>query len=263
MTDHPAAPVLPRSQPWDASAYDRAFSYVNVLAASLLEWLAPRSGERILDLGCGTGDLTARIAETGAVVSGFDRDAGMIAQARTKFPSIPFDVRDGHAFALDAPVEAVFSNAALHWMTRADDVIRCVHGALVPGGRFVAEFGAGANVAAPIAALRSAVTARGIDLPVLPWYFPTPAQHATRVEAGGFEIHRLDYFARPTALADGQTAADWWRMFGPSVLAQLPADQVDDILRQVDDMLAPQIVDADGRWIIDYVRLRFIAVRRR
>lgn len=261
MSDPAPQPSIARSQPWDARTYDRAFSYVNVLAAPLLEWLAPQADEVVLDLGCGTGDLTARIAEAGAHVTGIDRDAGMIAEARAKFPGLVFDARDGHDFAVPRPVHAVFSNAALHWMTRPDDVIRCVRAALVPGGRFVGEFGAGANVSALIAALRAAVADRRLAQPALPWYFPTPAQYAGRLEAGGFEVRRMDYFPRPTALADGDTAADWWRMFGPSVLDQLPAGDVGAILARVDELLAPTLRGADGRWSIDYVRLRFVAIR--
>lgn len=250
-----------RLQPWDARAYDRAFSYVSVMGGSLIELLEPRAGESIVDLGCGTGDLTARAAESGAHVRGFDRDRSMIAEARSKYPTLTFDVADAHQFSAPEPVDAVLSNAALHWMTRPDEVIASVRRALRPGGRFVAEFGAGANVAALIGGLRAAVAERSLPQPSLPWYFPTPAEHATRLENGGLEVRRLDYFARPTPLQQGDTAAGWWRMFGPSVLEQLPIDSVDAILRRIDALLEPVLVGADGVWSIDYVRLRFVAIR--
>lgn len=251
-----------RSQPWDARAYDRAFSYVSTLAGSLIELLGARPGESVVDLGCGTGDLTARIAETGVEVRGIDRDEAMIAEARRKFPAIAFDRADAQSFTVPHPVDAVISNAALHWMTRPDDVIVAVARALRPGGRFVAEFGAGGNVAALIDGMRGAVADLGLHQPVLPWYFPTPAEHAVRLESGGFEIRRLDYFPRPTPLAQGETAAGWWRMFGPSVLEQLPAASIGAVLARVDERLAPRIVDDTGAWVIDYVRLRFVAIRR-
>lgn len=254
-------PAHARSQPWDARAYDRAFSYVSTMAASLLELLDARAGESILDLGCGTGDLTARVAETGARVRGIDRDAAMIAEARAKFPAIVFDRADAHEFTVPDPVDAVVSNAALHWMTRPDDVIAALARAMRPGGRFVAEFGAGANVAALIDGMRGAVEDLGLRQPALPWYFPTPAEHAARLEAGGFEIRRLDYFPRPTPLLQGETAAGWWRMFGPSVLEQLPPASVDAVLARVDERLAPRAIDEAGAWVIDYVRLRFVAIR--
>lgn len=251
----------PRSQAWDAGAYDRGFGYVSAMGTSLLAWLDAKAGEAILDLGCGTGDLTARIAETGARVRGIDRDPAMIREARTKYSVLSFDAADGHDFTTVEPVDAVFSNAALHWMTQPDAVIAAVHRALRRGGRFVAEFGAGNNVLSLIDGLRRSIADVGLAQPALPWYFPTPAEHATRLEAGGFEVRRLEYFARPTPLSEGDTAADWWRMFGPSVLAQLSADRVDDVLRRTDEILAPSMVDANGIWVADYVRLRFIAVR--
>lgn len=250
-----------RSQPWDARTYDRAFGYVAAMGAPVLDLLDARPDESILDLGCGTGDLTAKIAATGARVRGLDRDPNMIAEARAKFPGIDFAAADAHDFTVPAPVDAVFSNAALHWMRRPDDVIAAVHRALRPGGRFVAEAGAGANVAAMIDGLRAAVSERGLPQPALPWYFPTPAEHAARLEAGGLEIRQLFYIPRPTPQEPGTTAAGWWRMFGPSVLAQLPSDEVDSILARVDEILAPRIVDNEGIWIVDYVRLRFVAIR--
>lgn len=253
--------VAARTQTWDARTYDKAFGYVTALGAPLLEWLDAKAGESIIDLGCGTGDLAARIAETGAAVRGLDRDAAMIAEARSKHPALAFEVADAYDIPAGTSVDAVFSNAALHWMTRPDDVIRAVGKALRPGGRFVAEFGAGANVATLIEGLRTVVDAAGLPRPALPWYFPTPAEHAMRLEAGGFEVRRFEYFARPTPMAEGETAADWWRMFGPSVLAQLPAEQVDEILQRVDEHLAPVLGSEDGNWTADYVRLRFLAIR--
>jgi trans-aconitate methyltransferase len=256
-----AARPLTRTQAWDARTYDRTFGYVTALGAPLLDWLNAKAGESIIDLGCGTGDLTARIAATGAAVRGVDRDTAMIAEARAKHPALTFEVADAYDLARHAAVDAVFSNAALHWMTRPDDVIRAVGTALRPGGRFVAEFGAGSNVATLIAGLRATLEAIGLPQPALPWYFPTPAEHAARLEAGGFKVRRLEYFERPTPMAEGETAANWWRMFGPSVLAQLPAERIDEILRMTDERLAPALRGNDGTWIADYVRLRFLAVK--
>jgi len=250
-----------RTEPWDARTYDRAFGYVSALGAPLLDWLDAKAGESIVDLGCGTGDLTAAIAGSGARVRGFDRDEAMIAAARSKHPSIVFEVADAYEATTTEPVDAVFSNAALHWMTRPDDVIRAVRRLLRPGGRFVAELGAGANVRTLIGGLRAVVEEFGLGQPSLPWYFPTPAEHAARLEAGGLEVRRLEYFDRPTPMATGDTAANWWRMFGPSVLAQLPADRVDEILRRTDQRLAPVLAGEDGGWTADYVRLRFVAIR--
>ncbi len=248
--------------------YDNNFSYVSAHGRGVVDLLDARPGERILDLGCGTGDLAARIAASGVTVHGIDGDPDMIRTAVDKYGDAPgtptFAVADGHAFTVDEPFDAVFSNAALHWMRRPDEVLARVHAALAPGGRFVAEFGASGNVAALIEGLRVAGGELAPEVPIeLPWYFPSTAEYATRLENAGFEVATTACFARPTALAPGDTAADWWRMFGPTVLAAFPADVHEPLLARVDDVVRDRMVGADGIWVADYVRLRFAAVRVR
>ncbi|MYW03791.1 methyltransferase domain-containing protein [Streptomyces sp. SID3343] len=248
---------------WNTGTYDSNFGFVSAHGRSMIDLLEPQAGESILDLGCGTGDLAAEIAATGARVHGIDADAGMIETARAKHAGsgATFAVADGHAFTLAEPVDKVFSNAALHWMTRPDEVIERVHAALRPGGRFVAEQGAGRNVATLIEGMRTAAAEQGLGDVVLPWYFPSTAEHAGRLERAGFEVRVALYFDRPTPLAPGDTVADWWRMFGPTTLAGFPAEAHDALLRRVDELVKDRQF-RDGGWFADYARLRFVAVRR-
>jgi SAM-dependent methyltransferase len=246
---------------WDAGRYQSSFAFVTRHGKSLIDVLAPSPGQRIVDLGCGTGLLTAEIAAHGATVVGVDSSAQMIATARADYPDLAFELADGHDFSVAGPQDAVFSNAALHWMSRDPDaVIARVHAALAPGGRFVAEFGAAGNCAVLLAAVRAGWARRGVEL-VVPWYFPSPAEHAARLERGGFTLRELRYFDRPSLLdrcADG--IADWLGMFGPDMVAQLPPATVRDALAEVNELAAPQLRRPDG-WYADYVRLCFVAER--
>ena len=248
---------------WNDRAYDSSFGYVSAQGAPLLELLDPQPGERVVDLGCGTGALTADIAQRGAHVLGIDGSPAMIEVAIAQHPGLDFIVGDAHDFTVAQPYDAVVSNAALHWMSRDPDaVIACVREALRPGGRFVAELGGAGNCAALTSAMLTAWREYGLPEPELPWYFPTPAEYATRLEKGGFIVRLLEYFDRPTPLEECPNGpADWVRMFAGSSLEGVPSSTVEPLLRRVNELAAPALRHATG-WVADYVRLRFAAVRR-
>ncbi|WP_405086978.1 class I SAM-dependent methyltransferase [Microbispora sp. NBC_01389] len=247
---------------WNARAYDSSFGYVSPVGAPLVDLLDPRPGERVLDLGCGTGVMTAEIAARGAHVLGIDGSHAMIEQAIAHHPGLDFTVGDGHDFTVAQSYDAVFSNAALHWMNRDPDaVIDCVREALRPGGRFVAEMGGAGNCAALTSAMLTAWREHGLAEPELPWYFPGPAEYALRLEKGGFTVRLLEHFDRPTPLdecPDG--AAGWVRLFAGRLLDRVPPATVEPLLRRVNELAAPALRRESG-WMADYVRLRFAAER--
>ena len=232
--------------------------------------LDPRPGERVLDLGCGTGRLAADIAAGGAEAVGVDRDAAMIAAARERFPpsahpSLAFVRGDGEALGrvagLAGPFDAVFSNAALHWMTRPDAVLRGVGALLRPGGRLVAELGGRGNVAAIERALRDALAAEGAPPARRAWFFPGVAEYAALLERHGFEPRLLTLFDRPTPLEGGEGGmAAWLRMFARPWLAGLPAARAAAVLARAEEALRPALWRGGG-WVADYRRLRVAAVR--
>jgi trans-aconitate methyltransferase len=248
---------------WNERAYDSSFGYVSAQGEPLVELLDPAPGERILDLGCGTGVLTTEIAARGAEVLGIDGSPAMIEKALALHPGIDFIVGDGHDFTVALPYDAVFSNAALHWLNRDPDaVIANVHAALTPGGRFVAEMGGAGNCAELTAAMSTAWRELGLREPELPWYFPSPAEYARRLEKGGFIVRLLEYFDRPTPLDECPGgAADWVRLFAGQLLQGVPVDMVEPLLQRVNELAAPALRRETG-WMADYVRLRFAAVRR-
>jgi SAM-dependent methyltransferase len=250
--------------PWDSRLYDESFGVITRLGASVVDLLAPRPGERILDLGCGTGHLTAQIADAGAEVIGIDADQAMVARARGVYPHLRFEVARGEGFTLEAPVDAVFSSAALHWMSPPEAVAACVHRALKPGGRFVAEMGGRGNIAAIIGAIYSALADEGISRERIhnPWYFPSIGEYAPLLERAGFEAVFMHLFDRPTPLDDCPGgAADWVHMFGGDFLQVVPPEHRERVLARVNDLTGPMLY-RDGHWVADYRRLRFIAVKR-
>ena len=217
-----------RAEKWDAELYDAKHAFVWEKAKGLLELLAAKPGERILDLGCGTGSLTAEIAASGAEVVGVDRSPEMIKEAGKKFPALRFDVTDARALPFSREFDAVFSNAALHWIPEAERVVAGVARALRAGGRFVAEFGGKRNIGNVVTALETALTRLGISPDdANPWFNPSIADYASLLENHGIEVREAALFERPTKLEDGERGlAMWvnmWRFIsGPRPCAETP-----------------------------------------
>jgi trans-aconitate methyltransferase len=245
---------------WDASLYDDKHSFVWKHGASLLELLAPRPGERILDLGCGTGHLTAQIAAGGADVTGVDSSTAMIEQARHGYPHLRFEVADARDFVFAESFDAVFSNAVLHWIREPARVIGCVRRALKPGGRFVAEFGGKGNVQVIAGALEAAFREVGSEPFELPWYFPSIAEYTALLEQGGLEVTFATLFDRPTPLDGEDGMRNWIAMFANDLLARVPEDRREGFLRIAEERLRP-VLHRDGTWLADYRRLRVVARR--
>jgi trans-aconitate methyltransferase len=246
---------------FSARLYDEKHSFVWKHGASLIELLRPGAGERVLDLGCGTGHLTARIAEVGTEVVGIDSSPEMIAEARRLFPANRFEVADARDFAFDEPFDAVFSNAVLHWVKPPERAVDCVRRALRPGGRFVAEFGGRGNVAAIVASLDAASRAVGLGAWEHPWYYPGIGEYAPMLEGTGLEVTDAALFDRPTALDGEHGLRHWVEMFARDLVARVPAVDRERFLRHVEDAARPRL-HRDGTWYADYRRLRVVARRK-
>jgi SAM-dependent methyltransferase len=243
-------------QKWDPERYAREARYVSDLGEPVVELLEPRAGERVLDLGCGDGALTERLLAAGCSVLGVDASQEMIAAARAR--GLDARLADAQALGFEAEFDAVFTNAVLHWIPRAEAVIDGVWRALRPGGRFVGEFGGRGNVAGIVTALNAARSRR--FLPALaPWFNPGPAEYRAMLERRGFRVGTMLHFARPTPLPGEMR--EWLAMFGGAFVAGLPEAQAAGLLDEALAELLPTHRQADGTWRVDYVRLRFAAWR--
>jgi trans-aconitate methyltransferase len=223
----------------------------------LLELLGPGKGERILDLGCGTGQLTADIAATGAQVVGLDSSPEMLGQARQNYPHLKFVLADATSFRFEEPFDAVFSNAALHWVKNADAAVGSIAAALRPGGRFVAEFGGKGNIASIMGALDAVFGAAAEER--CPWWFPGIGGYARLLERHGLEVRQASLFDRPTPIEGEHGMEDWIQMFCSSYLRDLSTDGAKEKVREVVAYLRPKLY-REGVWMLDYRRLRVVAV---
>ena len=248
------------TQTWDTQAYEKNGAFVHGLAGGVLEWLAPKVGEYILDLGCGDGQLTQRIAVSGASVVGVDSSTEMVAAARSR--GMVANAANAEALPYEQEeFDAVFSNAALHWIRDQDAMMAQVHRVLKPGGRFVAEMGGHGNVAAIRVALVAVLERHGYgDREDGINYYPTPEEYARRLTRHGFDVEQIALIPRPTPLAESGMAG-WLRTFRRGVLDGLPETLREAVVEETVTLLAPALRDEEGNWTGDYVRLRFIATR--
>lgn len=249
------------TQTWNPSRYAANASFVPALGQPVLDLLQPQPGERILDLGCGDGVLTSKLAATGANVVGVDSSADMVNAARGR--GLDARVMDATSLTFAEEFDAVFSNAVLHWIKRDPDAaIASAYRALRRPGRFVGEMGGHGCVAAVNVALIVGLEKRGIKnaSSVSPWYFPTVDDYTARLERAGFIPESVQLIPRPTPLPTGMLA--WLQTFGNPFCAALSEDQRTEYLEETTEMLKPVLCDEKGRWTADYMRLRFIARKR-
>jgi SAM-dependent methyltransferase len=244
---------------WDPSLYATNAAFVPALGAAVLDLLAPRPSERVLDLGCGDGVLTQKLIAAGCDVVGVDADPAMVAAAQAK--GVDARVGDARALAFDGEFDAVFTNAALHWVGQPDVVTAGIKRALKPGGRYVGEFGGHANIAAIRTALIAVLARHGFPAAGAETsYYPTAQAFRAVLERGGFVVDSCAIIPRPTPLlASGM--AGWLETFRGGFIdaAGVPTDQHDQIIAETVALLAPALQAADGQWIADYVRIRFSA----
>ena len=246
---------------WNTSLYDQKHAFVSEYGKGLLPLLEPRANETILDLGCGSGHLARTITQSGACVVGIDSSASMIETARLAYPDIEFLVADAKDFAFPFSFDAIFSNATLHWVKEADQVVQRIATALKPGGRLVAEFGGKGNVATITTAVEQSMEELAHTKVDFGWYFPSIGEYASLLERHGLAVQLALLFDRPTKLEEGeQGLRNWVQMFGDRVFAHVSEEVKQQVLQRTEEKTRTQLFK-DGNWFADYRRLRIVAYK--
>ena len=248
---------------WNAGLYDDKHAFVFKYGEALVDLLQPLAGERILDLGCGTGVLARLIADRGASVTGIDLSESMISKAKVSYPDLDFRVMSATDFHFEQPFDAVFSNATLHWVTDATAAVRQMYENLKPGGRLVLEMGGRGNVQLILSTLQNRLRVHGWNEQARRniFYFPSLSEYSGLLEQQGFRVTFAAHFDRETELKDSETGmADWLQMFCGAYLNEMEPAQADAVLVEVQEELKP-VLFHHGKWWADYKRLRVIAIK--
>ena len=248
---------------WQPELYNNKHSFVYQYGASLIELLDPKESHRILDLGCGSGQLTAKINVRCKEVIGIDKSVEMIADAQSKFPNIEFEVADASSFSFDQKFDAIFSNATLHWVKDYQGAINSMYESLKPNGKAVLEFGGKGNVQTIVQALRNSLKTRAYEeqSEVTPWYFPSIGEYTIALETAGFSVLLAEHYDRPTELADEYTGIkDWLSMFAGNFFHGVSEVHQEEIKNEVQDKVKDKCF-INGKWFADYKRIRVVAVK--
>lgn len=250
---------------WRPELYNEKHSFVYNYGENLIKLLDPKKNERILDLGCGSGQLTYKISKFTKEIIGIDKSLEMIKDAKFKFPNIEFKVADASHFRLEKKVDSIFSNATLHWIKNHKDVIKCMYKNLKPNGKIVVEFGGKGNVQTIVNQLRASLRSRGyIELSDLDlWYFPSIGEYTTELELAGFKVSFAEHYDRPTELAnDNFGIKDWISMFAQNFFNGVAQNHIEEIKSEVQENVKEKCL-INGKWFADYKRIRVVALKQK
>jgi trans-aconitate methyltransferase len=246
---------------WNTSLYNEKHYFVAKYGEDVLGWLAPQKDEHILDIGCGSGTLTEKISESGAIVTGIDASPEMIAKAKQAYPGIEFFVKDATDFSFDKKFDAVFSNATFHWIKNQQQLLQSIYNNLKPGGRLVYEMGAKHNIESIHNAVKKVLIEEGFEenTNIEVNYFSSAGEQATMLENVGFTIASIIQFDRSTELVGEDGMKNWIIQFGQSFFKNIPQEKIEAILNKSVAILRETNYE-NGRWQADYIRLRVKAV---
>lgn len=255
-------PITNGRKIWDADLYNAKHSFVAKYGEDVLGWLAPQKDEQILDIGCGTGTLTEKIAGSGAIVTGMDASPEMIAKAKLSYPDIEFFVKDATGFLFEKKFDAAFSNATLHWIKNQQQVLQHIYNSLKRGGRLVYEMGAKHNIESIHNAIKKVLTEEGFEKNTKSKvnYFSSAGEQAVMLEKAGFTVSNIIQFNRPTELVGDDGMKNWIIQFAQAFFSGIQIAEADNIMDKAVAILKKTNYE-NGKWYADYKRLRVKAIK--
>ena len=248
---------------WNAELYKEKHSFVYDFGESLIDLLNPKFDERILDLGCGTANLTNQISDKAKDVIGIDKSIDMVLAAKQQFPDLHIYQKDAANFDFDQPFDAIFSNATLHWVLNYQSCIDSMYRNLKDDGRIVVEFGGKGNVQQIIKCLRKHLASHNYleQSAIKQWYFPSIGEYSQALEEGGFRVVFAQHYDRLTELAESNNGLkDWIEMFAKNFFVGVQHNHKLEILAKVQEELRPELFKS-GKWFADYKRIRIVAIK--
>ncbi|WP_449007430.1 class I SAM-dependent methyltransferase [Paenibacillus taichungensis] len=241
--------------------YIYSMDFLSNLGVDILSLLQPQTGERILDIGSGNGDLTAKIAAAGAIPTGIDLSERMVTLAQQKYPDLNVQVKDASQYRTDEPFDAVFSHAALHWINNPAATTRSIWLALREGGRFVAEFAGSGNIAILITAMKQALEEHGYTWAGRnPWYHPTLGEYVSLLEQNGFRVTFAQHFDKPAPLKGEEGLRNWLNSFADYFFKDVSSADLESIYQAILTEVKPHL-EREGQWFLDTTRLRIVAIK--
>ena len=244
---------------WNAQNYKDSFQFVPQYGEDVISLLTVQKGSRVIDLGCGNGTLTKKLADHGYDVVGIDASNDMIALAEKEYTDLPFLQGDALSFQLKEKADAIFSNAVFHWIDEQDQekMIDNIAKQLREGGELVCEFGGYGCGEAVHSELEKCFAERGLIYPRT-FYFPTVGEYAPLLEKYGLRVEFAILFDRPTIQKSEHGVIDWINMFVTKPFEGMDRNIKNDILQETENDLRDRLF-SDGKWYIDYVRIRIRA----
>lgn len=244
---------------WNAQNYQDNFCFVSQYGEDVMELLTIPEGSRVIDLGCGNGTLTEKLAERGYTVTGIDASKDMLALAQKEHPDLTFIQGDALSFTLEEKADAIFSNAVFHWIDEKNQEIMIANIAdqLREGGELVCEFGGRGCAEAVHSTLEKCFAERGLLYPRT-FYFPTVGEYTPLLEKHGLRVEYATLFDRPTPQNSEHGVIDWINMFVTKPFEGMDDKVKNDILQETENTLYERLF-LGGKWYIDYVRIRIRA----